>query len=118
MTLEHQVTNKEISQRIKELHVPQESLFYWHINEKNESAVVLGQGYENGKTLNFSAFTASELGELLPFGTRFNKGEKGWTANEPTSVNDKRWGFRAGKTLVDTMGKMLIYLLENKLITL
>lgn len=65
MKLEEQVTSLELSKRLKELGVKQESFFNWN-NGKLESDHVMKNynGYENC----IAAFTVAELGELLPQG--------------------------------------------------
>jgi hypothetical protein len=116
MTIESQVVSLIIAKELKSIGVKQESLFYWHVDEKAglEPKIVLGKGYEGESAQlrgeNYSAFTVCELGELLPLGTRFCKGEKGWTVNEPSFGEEKRYGFRAAKTEADARGKMVLFL--------
>ncbi len=76
MNLESQVTNLELSKRLKELNIPQESLFYWECSEdwyghsstkKNiitydKNVYVPSDGYTW-----YSAFTAAELLAMLPY---------------------------------------------------
>jgi hypothetical protein len=70
LTLEQQVVSLELAQKLKELGVKQESLFYWFdpiaeqpvVARSNEEAV-LKTFFPQKK---YSAFTVAELGELLP----------------------------------------------------
>jgi len=65
---EKQVTSPELSKRLKEKGVPQESLWYWvnieHVGwrlvNKKDSELLLGI------LKKYSAFTVAELGEMLP----------------------------------------------------
>lgn len=75
MKLESQVTSLELSKRLKELGVKQESYFWWNIVDEKlysgrEIEVFATDGYVEGDVLwlsNFiSAFTVAELGETLP----------------------------------------------------
>ena len=65
-----------------------------------------------------SAFTIAELGEMLPntFGTY--KSENGWNVCEVENGELKNIWALGGDTEADARGKMLCYLLENKLISL
>lgn len=139
--LEQQVTSLEISKRLKELGVKQESLFYWsRVNYDKVLWEILRDGGYISKigeeeVPHFSAFTVAELGEMLPceITPPDVMGEKQKTRNVQfdfweEQVNDfyqiKRVyrvsvgsiQFKAD-TEADARGKMLIYLLENKLIT-
>jgi hypothetical protein len=122
MKLEDQVCSFELAQELKELKVKQDTFFYWHQDLKKGKLpiIILGKGYEReGTTLegeNFSAFTVAELIEILPSGIRMCKGEGGFAVNEPTNPENKRCGFQAAKEPADALAKMLLYLLENKLI--
>ena len=127
MTLEQQVTSLEISKRLKELGVKQESLFWWH-HERLEDTDEVDSWGENhlGVWQNVvSAFTVAELGEMLPEVIRKDE----WLTCEKTiggvwkisysyfdGVN--RDNFQTADTEADARGKMLIYLLENKLMGL
>ncbi len=151
MKLEQQVTSLEISKRLKELRVKQESLYKWadftnHCTVCSEKDCECQKGkyhskqfqvlYDNRlfgeieerdyiEILNvYSAFTVAELGEMLPKMVRLNgecdwwsqkcwDSEK-WQAQYRYDINTKQ----VANTEADARGKMLIYLLENKLITL
>lgn len=118
MELQKQVTSLELSKRLKELGVKQESICYWHHTRPFDSAPVswmlkgtsASEEYEGD--LHISAFTVAELGEMLPNGVLSGKTEQGvWTC----------WmNISSGKEYADTeaeaRGFMLAYLLENKLI--
>lgn len=128
MELNNQVVNKELSQKIKKLGVKQESLFYWYVYKKSISLVYVGKysthtvyGLDsNDKPKIISAFTVAELGEKLnlvkegyilesmqylgfPYIIRYCKNSKClFEIIEDTEANAR--------------AKLLIYLLENKLI--
>lgn len=142
MELQKQVTSREISQRIAELGVKQESLFYWYkdavdIDEwqytlgirDEQRLCLIGYDFANvsgredffnkvqGNDDFYSAFTVAELGEMLPRSV----------STKPNTSVSSRWEcwvhtdelkVQYGETEADARGKMLIYLLENKLITL
>jgi len=133
MPLEYQVPSLELSKRLKELGVKQESLFYW------QHHVVNGNDYLRTKELveksiypfeaYVSAFTVSELGEMLPGNIIKKNGENMWWQSHKTSngrivvgwkdtgsVNDWERLFMFESTEANARAKMLIYLLENKLI--
>lgn len=129
--LEQQVTSLELSKKLKELGVKQESLFYWASYMRYEHT---GKGFRRvddvwqidmfgsvnggtnptGKEV-YSAFSVAELGEMLPESTKFYHSvdykDKWvcWCQNLDVIRED---------TLVNCAAKMLIYLLENKLTTL
>ena len=125
MTLDFQVTSLEISKRLKELGVEQKSLFWWleSVLEMNKGHAELWYGGSPfpkiGHWSVISALTVAELGEMLPAGMWYEK-----------TMEDKRWrcgfikdlaqpiktGWQFGDTEADARGKMLIYLLENKII--
>lgn len=139
MKLEQQVVSLELAQKLKELGVKQESLFYWfHL-------YVTGCG--EGDELNYglppeqknitdvcSAFTVAELGDMLPKGVNSMKAYA--NARDGVVVADRTWwcwkykDYREGiehvhdkhefyaDTEADARAKMLVYLLENKLITI
>lgn len=120
MQLEQQVCSLELAKRLKELGVSQESLFGWNKTisgyVKLESSTHDRRQFENvfGSVIEYtSAFTVAELGEMLP----------------ENHITMKKFGVWQGRktgedfklisecdTEADSRAKMLIYLLENKII--
>lgn len=125
MNLENQVTSLELSKKLKELGVKQESLFWWYRKYRPNyhlyTSIELSE-IEAGID-RVSAFTVAELGEVImkwewdcP-----EKDREGWLWKE----------WRPGVAMIphyiinqpdediteaDARAKMLVYLLENKLI--
>lgn len=132
MKLEEQVTSLKLSKKLKELGVKQESLFAWaNVNQggKNWKMEVIKNDFQ---ALNefVSAFTVAELGEMLPgeiktkaFGCGHTNWmiQCGWTVLEHyltyhcMNCQEEIESFE-DKNEADVRAKMLIYLLENKLI--
>lgn len=128
MELQKQVTSLKISKRLKELGMKQESLFYFvnapSIESPHWHLYPAPQGKWTADTYwsaeHYSAFTVAELGEMLPlteihdsldgnqYGCQFS------CAEDFTDLNKGHTEF--ADTEADCRGKMLIYLLENKLI--
>lgn len=127
----------ELSKRLKDLGVKQESLFYWIVYPDGES-ILMDQfhakkedvnirlarecrinGYERIyglETKIYSAFIIGELGEMLPDYCVFNKSTErpnqkhGWYAKANKNI-DPQFAFSEA----NARAKMLIYLLENRL---
>lgn len=135
MNIESQVTSLELSKRLKELGVKQESLFYWELLPAHESTSgkeewTLEYGKNHSDT--FSAFTVAELGNLLPYMIQdiefdevflhFRKDEDGWNCwYEGQLEGGKEYIFHevfVADNEVDCRAKMLVYLLKNKFIKL
>lgn len=148
MKLEQQVASLELSKRLKELGVEQESLFYHFGTNKtaDDSAVsflnkatvpdgfIIAQNYlqlsdypcnrPNGEK--YSAFTVAELGELLPhkLDCQSDSINAGWISSQKHIINNEvKWdccyvgkNIEWSDTEADCRAKMLIYLLENKLV--
>ena len=136
MILTQLVTDKETSQRLKELGVKQNSYAYW-VKFMHEE-VVLQLGLSDGSApavgelceWTASAFTASELLELLP--ESIWRGEEDNKRLEFLILNkDACYGYWCryqninfikqetaifGTTAVDSLGYMLIYLIEQGII--
>lgn len=144
MKLEEIVTSLELSKRLSELGVKQESLFYWVISitdkiflvsEKNQNYISQSGicSYEFGPhhipiKYFYSAFTASELIELLPQNIIdpeynetvfllidfYNSIKRVMYAHEESEsypfIEVK------GKSLSDCLAEMLIHLIENNLL--
>lgn len=141
MTLEQQVCSLDLAKRLKELGVKQDGYWTWLIQKKaftvdvwtEPELVHLKTGWGDAQL--FSAFTVAEIGEMLPSSMRFPfangrlraikqhlhifKGwdDKGWLINY-TAAGTRRLETIKADTEADARAKMLIYLLENKLITL
>lgn len=144
MKLENQVVSLDIAKRLKELGVKQESLFWWLDFDNTACTTKDGKGFEThrfqalydepmlfdmeerdhiGIHDKYSAFTVAELGQLLrdhtyrenlvgfPTPNRVDEKGEGWQINKLGGIIDC-------STEADARGKCLIYLLENKLITL
>ncbi len=129
MTLEQQVCSLELAKRLKELGVKQMSQFRWSDEPNgglktfaNKWRVAFRPNPFPSDYENYSAFTVAELGEILP---RYIV-EKG-ISYEMKIVRSSVWRIYYGESIYLTAGpddaeadaraKMLIYLLENKLIT-
>ncbi len=121
MKLEDQVVSLELAKKLKALNVKQESLWFWGRRGNAPARIYSEPMYETepGEWHEYqdvcSAFTVAELGEMwieleidepLPHigvdGWYWYKGEREMKA----------------RTEADARGAMLVYLLENKLITL
>lgn len=134
MKLENQLSNKELSKRLCELGAPQESLFSymkkkWTRDE--DYRIALNGSYEfemyevESWEVSCSAFTVAELGEMLKtFHSDLDNKKYDWSAGQVKFGKSiwKTWiaGFKnemfEADTEADARAKMLIYLLENKLI--
>lgn len=124
MNLENQVSSLELSQKLKELGAPQDSLFY--INRQTSdiydrhSKELLGKSVYN-ETAWFSAYTVAELGEMLPKKYKQLKhyyddiGNK-WVSRFDYGISPTGKHMEYAKTEADCRAKMLIYLIENGLL--
>ena len=120
MKLEQQLTSLELSKRLKELGVKQNSHFYWFYHEmSNFWDIVNNHKYTNKY---YSAFSVAELGELLPYTLRYfidleiYKEENLWIVKYVSFNEDSNDIIQNSKKLADAMAKMLIYLIKNKLV--
>ena len=126
MQLEKQVVSLELAKRLDELKVKQVSHFWWcqHDHEMYE----LECGDECSDSIGgHSAFTVAELGNLLPKELKLDKaydlnisfGYAKWVV----AFVDRSDGYavqyqEVADTEADARAKTLVYLLENKLITI
>lgn len=131
MKLEQQVTSLELSKRLKELGVKQESYFYYYPVYGPKIGGIQTYKYkiaplnESGNN-KYSAFTVAELGELLPYKWAVIKQMYGFQIfgiKKDAPLNYTMLGGHGISlpiilTEADARAKMLIYLLENKLITI
>jgi len=109
MKLEQQVCRLGLAKRLKELGVKQDAFLVW---DEDEERICRRELYEHHNY--YSAFSVAELGEMLPRDCRLRR-----SVNEPgkwlvDALSTDRF-FRA-ETEADARAKMLIYLLENKLL--
>jgi len=120
MKLEDQCISLELAKRLKELGVKQHSCFYYvrTNNLSQEYSIVTVSGANFDMSFLFSSFTVAELGDILPKG--------GWT-QESTYGGTRVWfidpefphkekSFTYDESEANARAKMLIYLIENKLI--
>jgi len=125
MKLEKQVISLELAKKLKKLGFKQESLFWWfeykdkqgniyNISDRHKSLErPKGAILTDDNKIVCSAFTVAELGELLPnnFTHRIHKWKnKGFSFY----IDDK---IIETETEADIRAKMLIYLIENKLLS-
>jgi len=115
MELQKQVTSLEISKRLKELGVKQESLFWWYSTNNGWMITAEPKKWMDEKT---SAFTVAELGTILPKGVASRQLKKrGFSCWDNLTGQFKVWvSAKNAETEADARGLMLIHLLENKLI--
>lgn len=126
MQLKKQVCNQVLSKRLAELGVKQESLFWWKVdllNDGQNTHICFQDKITGNLTWDFySAFTVAELGEMLPDdwytyhqtyegGLNLDKGRHWFGSQRGTELMEH------ALTEADARAKMLIYLLENGLVT-
>ena len=119
INLESQVCSLELAMRLNELGVKQDSLFYHCINVKkfseNDIEAHLIAMRPAGEEY-YSAFTASELGEMLPLWWDSGKrGDKDYICRV-FKINVTETMHTFGNSEADARAKMLIDLIENELI--
>ena len=125
MKIEKQVCNLKLAKSLKELGAKQDSLFYWYPKPKvihNSGGVVECNGYKilfgdkariYGVNAKYSAFTAAELGEILPEKYLSVQMENNF-AWECSHIDITEYAEFAN-TEANARAKMLIYLIENNL---
>ena len=120
MELSKQVVSLELAKRLKELGVKQDSLFYWQGTEKLHYVINFEKQFEWAGCENYLAFTTAELGEMLPAKIATHKidSENQYYCCFDNSASPITGISIMEKTEADARAKMLIYLLENKLITI
>ncbi len=130
MTLSSQVCSLPLAKRLKELGVKQESLFWWGLHGKSiyyekEKIQLQVKWQEKGNEDWASAFTASELGEMLPERVYDQSGaylfESGfYTVGKKPYVKyagvDKDIAEVHADTEADARALMLIHLKENGIV--
>lgn len=121
MILKNQVTSVELSNKLKLLGVKSSSQFYRDSTRSKEDEICVWESHDGDFCEdNVACYTAAELGEMLPKGksweTHFFTKENVSFCENKTSSYEKDY-FEA-PTEADARAKMLIYLIENKLIKL
>jgi len=115
MKIEKQVCGLKFAKKLKELGVKQESVWYWtqtfNPKRKPHPYQFEIQGCGRADTHHkYSAFTVAELGEMLP------QGYSSWNNEHTSSCESNDEDFLIKHTTeANVRAKMLIYLLENKL---
>jgi len=125
MRIEDQVCSLELSKKLKELGVRQESYFYWYDDTVAHKMYFAGGGLVGSKPIEkYSAYTASELGEMLPMEVFKNdicfalaswKIPKGWRIFY--GGNDFCLHGETEEKESDARAKMIIYLIESNLLS-
>ncbi len=126
MKIENQITNLELSKKLKEFGVKQESAFYWrkynfakkpHVfyfadtdRKKIDLAILSGK-----LEFEYSAFSVAELGEMLPEPAKTWRG-KYIDEEESTYFCEFHDHEEEADTEANARAKMLIYLIEHKLL--
>lgn len=132
MTLEQLCVNLELSKKLKKAGFPQTSLFYWCIPEGGQDGDRFlsfsgGASFCNQDACSFnhdyiSAYTASELGEMLPVTchtTRFEQGYKYQCHYEIYNMDKEKFEYlhhTADDTEANAKAKMLLYLKKEGLL--
>jgi len=111
MNIENHVVNLELSKRLKKLGVKQESEFWWVKTQYDGWKIQnqKGSAFLGNIMPSISAFLSSELGDLFPkdYCIEFN-GDQWMCYKEIPRIE-------YGNTEADARAKMLIYLIENKI---
>lgn len=116
MQIEDQVVSLVLSKKLRELGVKQESYFKWE-ERKGGEAMLFHRKATSCVHKYFSAFTVAELGELLPDWTdTTRRGANDWLCRAPDEHEVIKSYYSFSLKEADARAKMLIYLLENKLI--
>jgi len=138
MKIKNQVVSLELAKRLKELGVKQKSLFYYVVGGSSRIQLhpdaidrIWGIKYPDGLIdtadvkINYSAFTVTELINLMPEFYKF-KGEKYYINYKKmlgkfycsgVNIINKEFQHHSDKNPVNAIASMLMYLLENKLLT-
>jgi hypothetical protein len=126
--MKNHTTSLELSQRLKELGVPQESEFYWKQatstrSEKTNFERIPTKWYVHNSRGECSAFLASELMEMMPRIIYDDKGlvliaHEDGTYGADFDNGEKRWDRipQEAPTPQEALGLMLEYLITNNLL--
>lgn len=124
MKLEQQVVSLELSKKLyQELGFEQESYFQWSHTPAHGWKVRIKGVYGNH---NLPAYTVAELGEMLPKRITFQesfyfftmwKRENGFATQYKPNAGQNYFPAQIEYTEADARASMLVYLIENDLIT-
>lgn len=119
MKLEHQVCSLDLSKRLKESGVKQWSYFHWFGGSTEGTSWISNRASDSPYIC--SAFSTSELGEMLPnqvgdYWLRIGKPGTGLQWSIWYELQSYIEVIFTEPTEADARAKMLIYLLENNLI--
>lgn len=119
MKIEQQVCSLELAKKLKELGAEQESLFHW-VSTNGEDYGLSQLRLSSRPNGNISAYTVAELGEMLPWDMIVARNidkewHYQWQADGYTDNDARIW---TDKNEAEARAKMIIYLAENKYITL
>lgn len=126
MEISKQVCSLELAQKLKELGVKQESYFHWKHNTESPEGPIdqwvlvdYGGSFFSKSYYHVSAFSVAELGEMLPNNTTVVKNaDRYFPQNFRLGITRPDLHHLDDDTEADVRAKMLIYLIENKLITI
>jgi hypothetical protein len=121
MNLEQKVTSLELSKKLNELGVKQESLFYWDKPLLRDEYLLVYEETIHSYGNRYSAFTASELLELFPTDYEIKKIKVTYDNGKSYSeyfIKHEDDGIDSSETFYDTnicnaLAKMLIHLIEK-----
>jgi hypothetical protein len=124
MPIEQQVCSYELAKRLAELGVRQESVFWWVDRKLTYTG---GRASHAPRQGSIAAFTATELGEMLPWG--IEGGNPPYTTLKILKLQNRGWIVLyknkggvlhqdGADTEADARAKMLIYLVENGMLSL
>jgi len=120
--MEKYTISLELSKKLKELGVKQDSEFYH--SGRYDDAIVMKCYFDNFDNMDkeYSAFLTGELFEMLPRGCRLIKDYKHYyvfvDSYQTNPFLDKKNNKVEDKTSANATAKLLIYLIENKLMEL
>lgn len=135
MNIEQQCCSLELAKKLKELGVKQESYFWFnHLSDRPDGTTDVSLNHFKMSTAseNISAFSVAELGEMLPENIKWERRLAWLLCKKEFLFNEEKTpvytceysnseglsaGFMKGYNEADARAKMLIYLLENKLIS-
>jgi hypothetical protein len=120
--LRKQVISLKLARRLCELGLPQRSVFIWETANSNWQPRCQYLEPQRSEYLHrYSAYMASEIGALLPSTVTIYKRSIGghWECSLNASDGNQKPCVRIrAHTMVDAMAKMLIYLVDQRIIKL